>query len=117
MATRVDILAPRNTTTAWNPAIIKTDISSGIEYEVIGYSAIIAQIDFPLDAAAAGTITLQCSQDGSNWYNFPGGAITYTAGGVQASVNVEGLRYVRYQVTTTSGTVEYLVTVLGVANV
>jgi hypothetical protein len=66
---------------------------------------------------AAGTITLQCSQDGCTYYNFPAGAITYAATGIQAAVNVEGLVFIRYQITATSGTVEYMLTVSGVANV
>lgn len=114
MATEVDILAAQSDGTAFNPARLSSAISSGITYNVGGYSAIIAQIDTPLDSAAAGTITLQCSLDGANFYNFPSGAITYTTTGVQAAVNVEGLVYVRYQVTSTSGTVEYMVTVTGV---
>lgn len=118
MAIQVDILAARNQQGApWNPAVIKSSISSGVEYEVLGYSTVVAQIDTPLDSAAAGTITLQCSQDGATWYDIPGGAVSYTTTGVKAAVNVEGLRYIRYQVTITSGTVEYFVTVLGVKNV
>jgi len=118
MAIQVDILAPTSPNYGpWNPAVMVSSIDSGVVFDVLGYSTIVAQIDTPLDAAAAGTITLQCSQDGNNWYAIPGGAVTYTAAGVQAAVNVEGLRFVRYQVTTTSGTVEYAVTVLGVRNV
>jgi len=118
MAIRVDILTPNGTDgNAFNPTTLLSSISSGITYKVQGYSAVIAQIDTPVDAAAAGTITLQCSQDGYSWYNFPSGAITYTATGIQAAVNVEGLVFIRYQVTTISGTVEYMLTVSGVANV
>jgi hypothetical protein len=118
MAVRVEILTPIGSDgNAFNPTTMLTSIPSGITYNVAGYSAIIAQIDTPVDTAAAGTVTLQCSLDGANFYDFPSGAITYTASGVQAAVNVEGLIFVRYQVTTTSGTVEYMLTVTGVANV
>lgn len=118
MAISVEILRPVGTdANAFNPTTMLTSIVSGITYNVAGYSAIVAQIDTPVDAAAAGTVTLQCSLDGCSWYNFPSGAITYTASGVQAAVNVEGLVFVRYQVTTTSGTVEYMLTVAGVRNV
>jgi len=118
MAIRVDILTPNGSDgNAFNPTVMLSSIVSGYTYKVQGYSAIIAQIDAPIDAAAAGTITLQCSQDGCTFYNFPSGAITYTSTGIQASVNVEGLVFVRYQMTTTSGTVEYMLTVSGVANV
>ena len=72
-------------------------VYGGITYKVQGYSAVIAQIDAPIDAAAAGTITLQCSQDGCTFYNFPSGAITYATTGIQAAVNVEGLVFVRYR--------------------
>lgn len=117
MAIQVDILPALGDGTNFNPARMLSSISSGITYNVAGYSAIIAQIDAPIDSAIAGTVTLQCSQDGATFYNFPSGAITYTATGVQASVNVEGLVWVRYQVTTTSGTVELMLTVAGVRNV
>lgn len=118
MAIKVEILAPNGTdATAFNPTAMLSSIVSGLTYRVAGYSAVIAQIDTPVDAAAAGTITLQCSQDGCTFYNFPSGAIAYTATGIQAAVNVEGLVFIRYQVTTTSGTVEYMLTVTGVANV
>lgn len=118
MAIQVDILTPRNQQGGpWNPSVMVSSISSGVEFEVLGYSTVVAQIDTPLDSAAAGTITLQCSQDGLTWHPIPGGAVTYTASGVQAKVDVEGLRFIRYQVTTTSGAVEYMVTVTGVRNV
>ena len=118
MAIRVDILVPIGSDgPAFNPTAMLSSINSGITYKVQGYSAVVAQIDAPIDAAAAGTITLQCSQDGCSWYNFPAGAITYAATGIQAAVNVEGLVFIRYQVTTISGTVEYMLTVTGVANV
>jgi hypothetical protein len=118
MAIKVDILTPQGDSgQAFNPTVMLSSIVSGYTYKIQGYSAVIAQIDAPIDSAAAGTITLQCSQDGCTWYNFPSGAITYAATGVQASVNVEGLIFIRYQVTTTSGTVEYMLTVTGVANV
>lgn len=118
MAIRVDILTANGANgAAFNPTAMLSSIVSGLTYKVQGYSAVIAQIDTPIDAAAAGTITLQCSQDGCTFHNFPSGAITYTAAGVQAAVNVEGLAFVRYQITATSGTVEYLLTVSGVMNV
>lgn len=118
MAIRVDILTPVGSDgTAFNPTAMLSSIVSGLTYKVQGYSAVIAQIDTPIDAAAAGTITLQCSQDGCTFYNFPTGTITYTAAGVQAAVNVEGLAFIRYQITATSGTVEYMLTVTGVMNV
>lgn len=118
MAIRVDILTPVGSDgTAFNPTAMLSSIPSGLTYKVAGYSAVIAQIDAPVDAAAAGTITLQCSQDGCTYSNFPNGAITYTAVGVQAKVNVEGIVFIRYQVTATSGTVEYMLTVTGVMNV
>jgi hypothetical protein len=120
MGIRVDILTPIGSDgPAFNPTQMLSSISSGITYKIQGYSAVIAQIDAPIDAAAAGTITLQCSQDGCSWYNLPGAGtpIEYTATGVQLAVNVEGLIFIRYQVTTTSGTVEYMLTVTGVANV
>jgi len=118
MGIRVDILTPQGDSgQAFNPTVMLSSIVSGYTYKIQGYSAVVAQIDAPIDAAAAGTITLQCSQDGCTFYNFPAGAITYTATGVQAAVNVEGLVFIRYQVTATSGTVEYMLTVCGVANV
>ncbi len=118
MGIRVDILTPQGDSgQAFNPTVMLSSIVSGYTYKVQGYSSVVAQIDAPIDAAAAGTITLQCSQDGCTFYNFPAGAITYTATGIQAAVNVEGLIFIRYQVTTTSGTVEYMLTVTGVANV
>ena len=118
MAIRVDILTPQGSNgQAFNPTTMLSSISSGITYKVQGYSSVVAQIDAPVDSAAAGAITLQCSQDGNTWYNFPAGAISYTATGVQAAVNVEGLAFIRYQITGTSGTVEYMLTVAGVMNV
>jgi len=118
MAIKVDILLPQGDNgQAFNPTVMLSSIVSGITYKVQGYSSVVAQIDAPVDAAAAGTITLQCSQDGCTWYAFPGTSITYTATGVQAKVNVEGMIYIRYQVTATSGTVEYMLTVSGVMNV
>ena len=65
-------------------------------------------------SAIAGTITLQVSLNGNTFFDVPGGAVTYTTTGVQQAVNIEGVRFVRYQVTTTSGTVEVMLTVTGV---
>ena len=114
MAIKVDILSPINDGGAnFNPALFVSSIQGGLTYDVAGYSAIVSQLENPIDAAWAGTITLQCSLDGQTFFNFPT-AITYTANGVNQSVNVEGLRFVRYQVTTTSGTVEFRATVSGV---
>ncbi len=114
MAIRVDILTPVGFDGAYNPVAISSAIASNVRYNVQGYSAVVLQIDTPNDAAAAGTLSLQCSLDGATWYDFPSGAITYTTAGVKPAVNVEGLVFVRVQVTTTSGTVEYSVTVAGV---
>jgi hypothetical protein len=119
MAIRVDILTPINTTgqNGGTVGTVYSAINSGAVYSVAGYSSIVVQIDCVLDAAIAGTVTLQASLDAVTWHNFPSGAITYTAVGIQAAVNVEGLRYVRVQYTTLSGTVEVMLTVSGVANV
>ena len=118
MPIRVDILqAISSTQNSTEQALMSSTVGSALLYRVQGYSAIIAQIDTPRASALAGTITLQCSQDGQTWYNFPSGAITYTTNGVQAAVNVEGLAYVKYAVTATTGTVDVLLTVGGVANV
>ena len=114
MAT-VDLLFPVNTPhTGFDPAAMLTSITSGLTYNVSGYSTIVTQIDTPIDAALAGTITLQCSLNGNFFYDLPAGAVTYTATGVQQVVNVEGIRFVRYQITTTSGTVECNLTVTGI---
>jgi len=114
MAT-VDLLFPINTNTSgFDPAAMLTSISSGLVYNVSGYTKIVTQIDTPVDSAIAGTVTLQVSNNGNFWYDVPGGAVTYTATGVQQAVNIEGVRFVRYQVTTTSGTVELNLTVTGV---
>lgn len=119
MAIRVDILQPINTTgqNGGTVGTVYSAINSGAVYNVAGYSAIVVQVDTMLDAAMAGTVTLQASLDQVTWHNFPSGAITYAAVGIQSAVNVEGLRYVRVQYTTTSGTVEVMLTVTGVANV
>ena len=114
MAT-VDLLFPINTAhTGFDPAVMISSISSGLTYNVSGYTKIVTQIDAPIDAAIAGTITLQVSLNGNTFFDVPGGAVTYTATGVQQAVNIEGVRFVRYQVTTTSGTVELMLTVTGV---
>ena len=119
MAIRVDILNPINTTGQNGGTIgtVYSAINSGAVYRVAGYSSIVIQIDTLADAAMAGTVTLQASLDAVTFHNFPSGAITYTAVGIQAAVNVEGLQYVRVQYTTLSGTVEVMLTVSGVANV
>lgn len=118
MAIRVDILAPIvSTSNTTEPGLMSSTVGSELPYSVLGYSAIIAQIDTPYAAALTGTITLQCSQNGVYWYNFPPGAITYTSNGVQAAVNVEGLAFVKFRVTATTGTVDVVLTVSGVANV
>jgi hypothetical protein len=118
MATRVDLLFPINTSSpGFDPAVMLSSINSGLIYNVAGYTKIVAQIDTPLDAALAGTITVQCSQTGNTWYDIPGGPTTYTAAGVQQAINIEGLRFVRYQFTATSGTVEVAMTLTGVLDV
>ena len=118
MAIRVDILQPINSTSnSTEPGLMSSTVSSGLTYNVLGYSSIVAQIDTPYASALAGTVTLQCSQNGQYWYNFPSGAITYTTNGVQAAVNVEGLVFVKFAVTATTGTVDVQLTVTGVANV
>lgn len=114
MAT-VDLLFPINTAhTGFDPAAMLTSITSGLTYNVSGYTKIVTQIDTPIDAALAGTISLQVSNNGNVFYDVPGGAVTYTSTGVQQAVNIEGVRFVRYQITTTSGTVECMLTVTGV---
>lgn len=114
MAT-VDLLYPINTAhTGFDPSVMLSSISSGLTYNVTNYTKIVTQIDTPLDAALAGTISLQVSLNGNFFFDVPGGAVTYTATGVQQAVNIEGVRFVRYQITTTSGTVECNLTVTGV---
>jgi hypothetical protein len=113
MAIKVDILTPLGYQDS-SPVAISSAIASNVTFNVQGYSAVVLQIDTPNDAAAAGTLTLQCSQTGAAWHDFPAGAVSYTSAGVKAAVNVEGLVFVRVQVTTTSGTVEYAVTMTGV---
>ena len=118
MAIRVDTLYPIGTDgQAFNPSTVYSAINSGAVYEVSNYSAIIIQVDCPLDASLAGTMTVQVSLDRNTWYDFPSGAVTYTSTGIKPAINVEGLRFVRVQYTTTSGTVEVMLTVCGVVNV
>ena len=118
MATRIDILAPVGApTSTWNPATMLSSIGSGLVYDVTGYARIVAQLDTPVDSALAGTVTLQCSLNGQFWYDIPSGAVSYTTSGVTQAVGVEGLRFIRYQVTTTSGTVELDLTVTGIMDV
>ena len=115
MAQRTDILRPLNTNgvNQFDPAAMLSSISSGLVYDVTGYSSITPQVSAPLDAAAAGVITVQCSQDLETWSNMPGGQVQFTSVGVKPNITVEGLRYIRFQVTTTSGVVEYKLTVIG----
>lgn len=118
MSIRVDILTPLSSTeNTTQPGLMRSTVGSNLVYQVQGYSSIVAQIETPYASSLTGTITLQCSQNGTAWANFPSGAITYTANGIQAAVNVEGLIYVKYQVTATTGTNDVLLTVSGVANV
>lgn len=114
MAQRTDIIRPINTNGVeqFDPAAMLSSISSGLVYDVTGYSSITPQISAPLDAAAAGTITVQCSQDLETWSDLPGGQVQYTTVGVKPNLTVEGLRYVRFQVTSTSGVVEFKLVVV-----
>jgi len=115
MPTVVSQLFPTNTDgQAFNPTTLYSANASGVVYKVEGYSSIVVQLDIPVDAAFAGTITLQISLDGNTFYDFPSGAVTYTSAGLKPALNVEGIRFVRLQFTTTSGTVEVLVNMTGV---
>jgi len=117
MATRIDILAPVGQPSGtFNAATMLSSIASGLVYDVTGYARIVSQIDTPLDSALAGTVTLQCSLNGQTWYNIPSGAVSYTSSGVNQAVGVEGLRFVRFQFTATSGVVEIDLTVVGIAD-
>jgi hypothetical protein len=118
MAIKVDVLYPTGTDgQGFNPSTVYSAINSGATYDVTGYSSIVVQVDCPVDAALAGTLTVQASLDNHNWYDFPAAAISYTTVGLKPAINVEGVRFVRVQFTTTSGTVEVMLTICGVLNV
>ena len=115
MPTVSTILTPINTPEGgtFNPSQVLSSINSGLVYDVLEYATIRAQIDFPLDASIAGTISVQGSNDGESWSAMPQGAIDYSSGGLKEPIYVAGIRYVRFQVTATSGSVEFRLTVTG----
>lgn len=79
---------------------------AGVVFDVKGLDGLVIQVYDGGDGLSSWptslVLTVSASLDDNHYANFPSGAITYTAFGVQASITVTGLSFVRVAVSTVS---------------
>ncbi len=51
----------------------------------------------------AATVTCEISVNGRDYVNFPSGAVTYAAVGIQTLLSITGVRFIRLRVSTAAG--------------
>ncbi len=112
------ILTPFNSTDTPGE-LAPNEVGSSVLFRLDGrFDTLVLQLTMVAGTSLpAATITVQISQDGINYYNFPSGAVTYAAVGVQTALSVTGLNYLRLVVTTEAGTANERVLVTAFAEV
>ena len=82
-------------------------LSSGVSNSAVTYAiADCDRIAFQLNAGSwpgGCVVTVEISNDGTNYFGFPDSAVTYSAIGVFQTLNIELWKWIRLRVSTTGG--------------
>lgn len=80
-------------------------LNSAVTYAVGDCDRIAFQLNGSSAWPGGCVVTVEISNDGTNFYGFPDGAVTYSAIGVYQTLSIELWKFVRLRVSTTGGSI------------
>ena len=84
--------------------LVLSTLGDHIDFELGGYDWIIAEMrDVGGNGWVTSTVKVLISNDRCNWFDFPTGAVTFTAAAIKDMIRITGVGYLRFVVGTAAG--------------